>query len=116
MPAPLMAAVVTSWIREGVATRILAGVREEAVARRAMAAELLPPAVGGAESLHVWLPGATATSAARDRGLALVGAEAFRAPGAVGEGLRVSLGAAAKRATLGRALTELRELSALPLP
>jgi len=111
MPAPLMAAVVTSWIREGVAARILAGVREEALARRAMAAELLPTAVGGAESLHVWLPGATATSAARDRGLALVGAEAFRAPGAVGEGLRVSLGAAAKRATLGRALTALRSLT-----
>ena len=115
MPAPLMAAVVTSWIREGVATRVLAGVREEAVARRALAAELLPAAVGGAESLHVWLPGATATAAAKDRGLALVGAEAFRAPGVVGEGLRISLGAAAKRATLGRALTELRDLNKLPL-
>lgn len=110
MPAPLMAAVVTSWIRDGVATRILEGVREEAIARRALAAQLLPAAVGGTESLHVWLPGATATPAARDHGLALVGAEAFRAPGAVGEGLRVSLGAAAKRATLGRALTALRAL------
>lgn len=111
MPAPLMAAVVTHWIRDGVATRILEGVREEAVARRALAAELLPAALGGPESLHVWLPGATATPAARDRGLALVGAEAFRAPGAVGEGLRVSLGAAAKRATLSRALTELEALT-----
>lgn len=111
MPAPLMAAVVTHWIREGVATRILEGVREEAVARRALAAELLPAALGGPESLHVWLPGAAATPAARDRGLALVGAEAFRAPGAVGEGLRVSLGAAAKRATLSRALTELEALT-----
>ncbi|PIB90782.1 GntR family transcriptional regulator [Caulobacter sp. FWC2] len=114
MPAPLMAAVVTSWIRDGVATRILEGVREEVVARRALAAELLPAAVGGTESLHVWLPGATATPAARDRGLALVGAEAFRAPGAVGEGLRVSLGAAAKRATLGRALTALSTLVSRP--
>ncbi len=115
MPAPVMAAVVTHWIRDGVASRVLAGVREEAVARRALAAELLPAAVGGAESLHVWLPRATATPAAKDRGLALVGAEAFRAPGVVGEGLRISLGAAAKRATLGRALTELRNLSRLPL-
>lgn len=111
MPAPLMAAVVTSWIRDGVANRILVGVREEAMARRALAAELLPTAVGGAESLHVWLPGAVAGPAAKDRGLALVGAEAFRAPGVVGEGLRVSLGAAAKRATLTRALTELRALT-----
>lgn len=111
MPAPLMAAVVTSWIRDGVASRVLEGVREEAIARRALAAELLPAAVGGAESLHVWLPGAVAGPAAKDRGLALVGAEAFRAPGVVGEGLRVSLGAAAKRATLTRALTELRALT-----
>jgi DNA-binding transcriptional MocR family regulator len=112
MPAPLMAAVVTSWIRDGVASRLLAGVREEAVARRALAAELLPSAVGGDESLHVWLPGAVATPAARDRGLALVGAEAFRAPGVVGEGLRISLGAAGKRGTLVRGLRALSQLYA----
>ncbi len=111
MPAPLMAAVVTHWIRDGVAARVLAGVQEEAVARRALAAELLPAAAGGCESLHVWLPGESATTAARERGLALVGAEAFRAPGAVGEGLRVSLGAASKRTMLSRALTELRALT-----
>ena len=113
MPVPLMAAVVTSWIRDGVAARVLAGVREEAIARRTLAADLLPAAVGGPESLHVWLPDAVATSAARDRGLALVGAEAFRAPGAAGEGLRISLGAAGKRGTLVRGL---RELAALHAP
>ena len=107
MPAPLMAAVVTSWIREGVAARLLDGVREEAVARRALAAQLLPAAVGGSESLHVWLPGAAATPAARERGLALVGAEAFRTPGVEGEGLRISLGAAGKRTILSRALSNL---------
>lgn len=112
MPAPLMAAVVTSWIRDGVASRVLTGVREEATARRALAAELLPAAVGGPESLHVWLPGATASPAARERGLALVGAEAFRAPAVSGEGLRISLGAAGKRPTLVRGLRELAALSA----
>lgn len=111
MPAPLMAAVVTSWIRDGVAHQVLAGVREEAIARRALAAELLPAAVGGPESLHVWLPGAMASPAARERGLALVGAEAFRAPGASGEGLRISLGAAGKRATLARGLKALAGLA-----
>lgn len=110
MPAPLMAAVVTSWIRDGVAGRVLAGVREEAEARRALAAELLPAAVGGPESLHVWLPGAVASPAARERGLALVGAEAFRAPGAVGDGLRISLGAAGKRGTLAKGLRALAAL------
>ncbi|HJV41492.1 PLP-dependent aminotransferase family protein [Caulobacter sp.] len=112
MPPPLMAAVVTSWIREGDAARVLTGVREEAIARRALAAELLPEAVGGPESLHVWLPGALATPAARERGLALVGAEAFRAPGATGEGLRISLGAAGKRMTLARGLRALAGLTA----
>lgn len=112
MPPPLMAAVATSWIREGVAGRVLAGVREEATARRALAAELLPGAVGGPESLHVWLPGATADAAARERGLALVGAESFRAPGVTAEGLRISLGAAGKRATLARGLRALANLRA----
>lgn len=111
MPAPLMAAVVASWIRDGVAARVLGGVREEAIARRALAAEVLPAALGGPESLHVWLPGVVATPAARERGLALVGAEAFRAPGAAGEGLRISLGAAGKRGTLVRGLRELAGLS-----
>lgn len=110
MPPPLMAAVVTSWIRDGDAARVLAGVREEATARRALAAELLPAAVGGDESLHVWLPGARADAAAKERGLALVGAEAFRASNVSGEGLRISLGATAKRQTLARALAALAPL------
>lgn len=110
MPPPLMAAVATSWIRDGVAGRVLAGVREEATARRALAAELLPGGVGGLESLHVWLPGARADWAAKAHGLALVGAETFRAPGFSGEGLRISLGAAGKRATLARGLRALANL------
>jgi DNA-binding transcriptional MocR family regulator len=110
MPPPLMAAVATNWIREDVASRVLAGVREEAMARRALAAELLPGAVGGAESLHVWLPDARADWAAKTHGLALVGAETFRAPGVTGEGLRISLGAAGKRPTLARGLRALANL------
>lgn len=110
MPPPLMAAVATSWIREGVAGRVLAGVREEAMARRALAAELLPGAVGGTESLHVWLPDARADWAAKTHGLALVGAETFRAPGVAGEGLRISLGAAGKRPNLARGLRALANL------
>lgn len=112
MPPPLMAAVATSWIRDGAAERVLAGVREEAKARRALAAELLPGAAGGPESLHVWLPGARADWAAKAHGLALVGAEAFRAPGVTGEGLRISLGAAGKRPTLARGLRALASLYA----
>ncbi|WP_425995747.1 PLP-dependent aminotransferase family protein [Caulobacter sp. DWR1-3-2b1] len=112
MPAPLMAAVVTAWIRDGDALRVLDSVRREAVERRRLAAEILPTAVSGPESLHVWLDLPTGWSrgrlmeAARARGLSLVDAETFRAPGVTREGLRLSLGAPGKATTLARALRE----------
>jgi DNA-binding transcriptional MocR family regulator len=85
MGSPLTTAVAVRWIRDGAAERILAGVRLEARARRAIAAELLPSARGDAEGLHVWLDlppvrrpaGLRALAAAR--GLALVTADAFAA-------------------------------------
>lgn len=110
MSAPLMTAVATSWIREGAAERLLAGVRQEARARRAMAAATLPDAVGSDEGLHVWLPLPAGWSAdrlrllARDRGLSLVAADAFQVGDAHEHGVRISLGGPARRATLERAL------------
>ncbi len=83
MPAPLMAAVATTWIREGRAETLLGAVRAEARARRALAARILPAASGPAESLHVWLPLPRDVSperlrqTAHRRGLALVTQEAF---------------------------------------
>lgn len=118
MSAPLMAAVVTAWIREGDALRLLDGVRREAVERRRLASEILPTAIGGAESLHVWLDLPVGWSrgrlldAARARGLSLVDAEAFRAPDVMREGVRLSLGAPGKAATLARALREVAGLLA----
>lgn len=119
MPAPLMAAVVTAWIREGDAARVLDGVRREAIARRQLAAELLPAAIGGPESLHVWLElPADGTrgrllDAARARGLSLVDAQAFRAPEVTRDGVRLSLGAPGKATTLARALREVAGLLAI---
>jgi DNA-binding transcriptional MocR family regulator len=116
MPAPLMAAVVTAWIREGAAVKVLEGVRREAVERRRLAAEILPTAIGGPESLHVWLDLPAGWSAgrmldaARARGLSLVDAAAFRAPGITREGVRLSLGAPGKATTLARALREVAAL------
>ena len=116
MPAPLMAAVVTAWIREGDASRVLDGVRREAMERRRLAAEILPAEIGGLESLHVWLDLPTGWSsgrmleAARARGLSLVDAAAFRAPGVTREGVRLSLGAPGKATTLARALREVAAL------
>ncbi|MEJ2816711.1 PLP-dependent aminotransferase family protein [Caulobacter sp. CCG-8] len=110
MGSPLTTAVAVRWIRDGLADRILAGVRLEARARRAIAAEVLPAARGDAESLHVWLDlpagvdpaGLRALAAAR--GLALVTADAFAATPDAPGGLRISLGGPAKAAQLREAL------------
>lgn len=118
MPAPLMASVATQWIREGRAAALLDGVRREARARRSMAAEALPRALGGPESLHVWLPMADPARSRRlgerlrAEGVALVGSEAF----AVGEdppgGLRLSLGGPTQRGVLAGALSTVSRLLA----
>lgn len=116
MPAPLMTAVAASWIREGVAERLLAAVRREAVARRRLAADLLPRAQGAPESLHVWLDLPRDLSAdqlvaeAQDKGLSLVTARAFAPTELHPNGLRISLGGPARRAVLQTALQNLSRL------
>jgi DNA-binding transcriptional MocR family regulator len=110
MGSPLTTAVAVRWIRDGAAERILNGVRLEARARRAIAAELLPTARGDAEGLHVWLDlpvgldavGLRAMAAAR--GLALVTANAFAVTPTTPSGLRISLGGPAKASLLRDAL------------
>lgn len=110
MGSPLTTAVAVRWIRDGVAERVLAGVRLEARARRAIAAELLPAARGDAEGVHVWLdlpPGWDAgrvRALAAARGLALVAADAFATTPDHPDGLRISLGGPAKASLLREAL------------
>jgi DNA-binding transcriptional MocR family regulator len=119
MGSPLTTAVAVRWIRDGTAERILAGVRLEARARRAIAAEILPAAQGDAEGLHVWLEppagldagGLRALAAAR--GLALVAADAFATTPDAPAGLRISLGGPAKASLLREAL---RHVAALVEP
>jgi DNA-binding transcriptional MocR family regulator len=116
MPSPLIAAVVSAWIREGTADRLLAGVRREARARRALVAEVLPQARGAAEGIHVWLdlPAGLAAERlhrlAQEKGLSLVTAEAFAAGEDHPSGLRISLGGPAKQATLRGALESVAAL------
>jgi DNA-binding transcriptional MocR family regulator len=110
MGSPLTTAVAVRWIRDGAAERILAGVRLEARARRAIAAEILPAARGDAEGLHVWLDLPKGLDAAglrvlaTMRGLALVAADAFAATDDHPAGLRISLGGPPKAASLREAL------------
>lgn len=110
MTAPLMAAVATTWIREGTAETLLKGVRAEAKARRALAGEAIPASLGGPESLHVWLPlerGVPADRlrlAAQARGLSLTASDAFAIAEDAPGGVRISLGAVSKRPVLADAL------------
>lgn len=118
MGSPLTTAVAIRWIRDGVAERLLAGVRAEARARRAIAAEILPRAQGAAEGVHVWLdlpagwdPSRVRALAAA-RGLSLVTADAFAAAPDHPNGLRISLGGPAKAAVLREALVNVAALLA----
>ena len=110
MPSPLMSAVVSTWIREGTAERLLAAVRKEARARRAIAVEVLPQARGAAEGVHVWLDLPADWRAdrvhrlAQEKGLALAAADAFAAGPDYPNGLRISLGGPGKQAVLRAAL------------
>ena len=123
MPPPLMAAIATRWIQDGAAETLLAAVRREARARRAMASQWLPGAIGGPDSLHVWLPLASEQAAdrlrraAQARGLALVTAEAFAVDPKHAPGARISFGGPSTRSGLAKALRAASELieSAPPL-
>lgn len=121
MGSPLITAVAVRWIRDGAAERILAGVRLEARARRAIAAEVLPTARGDAEGLHVWLDLPTGLDAsglralATARGLALVGSDAFAATSEAPAGLRISLGGPAKASLLREALINVAALLKPPM-
>lgn len=118
MGSPLTTAVAVRWIRDGVAERILAGVRAEARVRRAIAAELLPTARGEVEGVHVWLdlPAGWDSSRIRAlataRGLSLVTAKAFATTPDHPHGLRISLGAAPKATVLREALGNVAALLA----
>jgi DNA-binding transcriptional MocR family regulator len=120
MPPPLMAAVATRWIQDGAAETLLAAVRSEAKARRAIAARWLPDAQGGPEGIHVWLPLASERAAAQlrtagqARGLALVTAEAFAVDPEHAPGARISFGGVSTRSLLEKGLRAVSELAGLP--
>jgi DNA-binding transcriptional MocR family regulator len=117
MASPLLVSLVTGWIRDGTAQAILAGIRTEAVARQALAANILPREAVAAnpEGLHIWLTLPAAwklpdfVGYARTQGLALVPADAFAADAAqpIPHAVRVALGVAADHGRLEAALRAL---------
>jgi len=111
--APLMAAVASTWIRDGTADALLAARRQEARERQAIARDRLAGADVEAkpEAYYLWLRlpepwrGDAFAAETRARGVLLTPAEAFavgRAP--VPHAVRLCLGAARSREALSRGL------------
>ena len=111
-PQPLMVALMTHWLRGGVAEEIIRAVRNEAIARQQLAARQLKGMEYAARpaSHHIWLPlpanrGAPELlSYLSRRGLAVVGEDAFAVNDTAPRGIRISLGAARNRSELSSAL------------
>jgi DNA-binding transcriptional MocR family regulator len=111
MASPLTAALATTWIDDGTADAVLRAIRAETRARHAIAAGILPPEMVRThpDAFHAWLtlsePWTREEFASRMRstGIATVTSDAFalaRPP----EAVRLALGAAASRSTLGEGL------------
>jgi DNA-binding transcriptional MocR family regulator len=112
MPAFLMVALVTRWLKDGSADAIIGAIRAEAAARQKLAAEVLARHAFARHpnGHHVWIPlprtwsRSEFASHVQWQGLAIVNAEAFSVEESPPNAIRVSLGAASSRAELVRAL------------
>jgi DNA-binding transcriptional MocR family regulator len=125
MRAPLMAVLVTQWIHDGTADRLLEAVRSEARTRQRLAAGMH---LGSAapnmsrEGIHLWqeLPSYWSAHAfaseARQHGLAVTPANAFAGPSDVPAAIRISLGGGTDRRQLALGLARLSSLLATPPP
>jgi DNA-binding transcriptional MocR family regulator len=112
MPAPLMVALVTHWLRSGIADKIILAIRNEAIGRQQLARRFLKEVSYAAKpnGHHLWLSlppqwnRAEFLSHVLRHGLAVVGDDAFAVENAPSQAVRVSLGAARNRAELAQAL------------
>lgn len=121
MAPPLNAALVTRWLEDGSYARLIAETRAEAIARQAIAKDILPVGSFAADpnGYHLWVPltvdadQARVAGALRGAGLTAIPADGFAVAGPHGPALRLSLGGGIDRADLRRGLTMLEmELAA----
>jgi len=113
MPAQLMVALVTHWLHTGTADKIITAIRNEAAARQQLAHRVLRGIAfaGQPHAHHIWMPLPQRWSRSdflahmQNRGLAIVGDDAFTVDGSTSlPAVRISLGAARHRAELAQAL------------
>ncbi|WP_066806462.1 PLP-dependent aminotransferase family protein [Sphingomonas asaccharolytica] len=116
MAPPLNAAVVRTWLDDGRYDRLVEAMRNEAMRRQAIAADILKglPYQAHAQGYHLWLPlpagpdGAELADAMQSSGLSVVAGDRFRvAPGA-DQAVRISLGGLIETSRLARALHLMR--------
>lgn len=122
MTAPMMVALVTQWILDGTAARIVAGVRSEARSRQRLARKILLGTEGAthanSEGIHLWhvLPDHWTSNdlvqVARSEGLALTPSSVFQVASASQNAIRISLGGGSSRRSLAAALQKLAALLA----
>lgn len=124
MPAPLMAAVATRWLRDGTANAVVEAVRAEAAARQVLARDVLGrhPYAAHPNGHHIWLPLPASWPAERfaahlhGKGLAVVTGEAFATDATPPNAIRLALGAARGRAQLSKALEILSDALSVRAP
>lgn len=100
MASPITNAIATRWVTDGTAHAMLDAVREESIARQALASLYLHrhPYKAQAEGFHLWLPLSSAWSVAefashlRSRGVGAVASAAFCTDGDPPDAVRISLG------------------------
>jgi DNA-binding transcriptional MocR family regulator len=122
MPPPLMAALASRWIVEGVVDRITAAIRAENAERQKLAAAILRDAKFAAdpEGHHLWLempPQWRATDFAEQAdhfGVAVVPSPVFSVANPPVEAVRVSMGVAPNRADLEDGLRLIANLLSQP--
>ncbi|MCR0985524.1 aminotransferase-like domain-containing protein [Roseomonas populi] len=116
MASPLLTGLFAEWMRDGTAGTVLSAIRKESAARQRLARELLPRASFSAhpEGLHLWLRLPPrwnrldfTSHLRRQGGLGVVPSDAFSLVAPAPDSVRVSLGAAANRDDLRRAMTSL---------
>lgn len=116
MAPPLNAAMVRTWLDDGRYDRLVEAMRNEAMRRQAIAADILEglPYQAHMQGYHLWLPlpagrdGAELADAMRPSGLSVVAGDRFRvAPGA-DQAVRISLGGLIETPRLVRALHLIR--------
>jgi DNA-binding transcriptional MocR family regulator len=122
MSPPLMLALASHWIMEGIAGRLLDDLRQEAIARQRLAlARLSRNDIRTApEAYHIWLklppswPRAAFVAHLQRQGVAVVPSDAFAVTDAPPEAVRLCLGTAADRESLDKALTAVATTLAEP--